>query len=263
MRVHVALSPADFAGLSLRGHTALVVDVLRATTTVVAACAAGCPAIVPVADPATALARAARFRRGEALLAGEQGGEPIAGFDLGNSPLEYVTERVAGRTVILTTTNGTAAMLLAQAAEAAAVAALVNVGAAAGWALARGRDVTVLCAGEEGTLALEDAVCAGLLVERIAAACPSIELSDGATAARRLGGYYEARMDRLRLDARWARHLARRGRSADLDACLRLDATALVPVFDAGVIVPQPRAASGLAAALGETGRWPDREMTR
>jgi len=242
MRVHVALTPADAAGLALDGWTAIVVDVLRATTTVVAACAAGCARIIPVADPRSALARAAELPPEAVLLAGERGGEPIAGFQLGNSPLEYTPERVRGRTILLTTTNGTAAMLGAALAGAAAVAALTNVSAAAEWALAQGRDLAVLCSGDDGAFSLEDAVCAGLLVSRVASA-PGVELSDAAVAAWRLGEYYASRLGDLRHSSRWARRLSRLGRSADVDACLSRDTTRIVPVVEGTGIVPGPGAA--------------------
>src|SRR5262249_12221949 len=187
MRVHVALTPADFAGLLLDGRAALVVDVLRATTTVVAACAAGCARIVPVSDRDSALTTAARYPAGEVLLDGERGGRTIVGFPLGNSPLEYVAERVAGRTVVFTTTNGTDAMLHAGRATVAATAALVNAGAAARWAIDQERDLTVLCAGERRAFSLEDAVCAGIVVERILAEHGSVDLTDAALTALRPG----------------------------------------------------------------------------
>ncbi len=249
MRVHVSLTPEDPRPSVLGGRAAIVVDVLRATTTVVAACAAGCLRIIPVADGDAAVAAAAGFPREEVLLAGERDGEPIAGFDLGNSPLEYTAERVAGRTLIFTTTNGTAVMRRAGLARAGAAAALTNVGAAAGWALAQGLDVTVLCSGDGGALSLEDAVCAGLLVQRMAARAPGLELSDAAVVALRLAGSYGGRLGDVRIDSRWARHLGARGRSADVDACLRLDTTLMVPVFRGGAIVPGPHALGGLQAA--------------
>jgi len=244
MRLHVALSPAEFAGLGLSGRAAVVVDVMRATTTVVAACAAGCRRVIPVADADAALARARGLPAGQALLAGERGGDAIPGFDLGNSPLEYTPGRVRDRTLVLTTTNGTAAMLAARAATVTAVAALTNVDAVARWVLAQGRDATVLCAGEQGGFSLEDAVCAGLLVEEVMAgarrAGRGVEASDAAVAARRLGGVYAGRLSRLAEDSTWARALARAGRSADLAACLALSTVEEVPVFDDGAIVPGP-----------------------
>lgn len=237
MRVQVALTPAEVSAQALRDSAAVVVDVLRATTTVVAACAAGCRRIIPVRDEESAMIRAADFPPGEVLLAGERGGEAIAGFDLGNSPLEYTAERVRGRTIILTTTNGTASMVVAGGAAAAAVAALTNVEAAARWACAQGRDVTVLCSGEAGGFSLEDGVCAGLLVDRMESEAGA-ELSDAAVAARRLGQHYALKLHSMLEDSAWARHLMRAGRLADLEACLSLGSVREVPVFDAGVIVP-------------------------
>ena len=124
----------------------------------------------------------------------------------------------------------------------------------ADWAFTQGRHVTVLCAGDGGALALEDAVCAGLFVQRMAARAPGVELSDAAVVALRLAEYYRERLDEVRRDSRWARRLARRGRVADLDACLRLDTTAMVPVFEAGIIVPGPRAQGGREAATAADG---------
>jgi 2-phosphosulfolactate phosphatase len=252
MRVHVALTPVDLDASELEGQVAIVVDVLRATTTVVAACAAGCLRVIPVADPAAALAAAAAFPPGEVLLAGERGGDPVAGFDLGNSPLEYTGDRVAGRTIILTTTNGTATMKSAAFARAAAAAALVNLGAVVGWTLGRACDVTVLCSGDVGALSLEDTVCAGLFIERMEARAPGLELSEAAVLAVRLAEYYGARFSEMRLHSRWARRLAGQGRSADIDACFCLDTAAIVPVFEAGAIVPDSRAVG--AAPVDATG---------
>lgn len=238
MLVHVALTPADFPVGGLETRVALVVDVFRASTVVVAACAAGCRGVVPVRDAAEALARAATFPPGEALLAGERGGEAIPGFDLGNSPLEFTPARVRGHSIILTTSNGTGAMLAAAAATAAAVAALTNLDAAARWAASQGRDVTILCAGTLSGFSLEDAVCAGLLVERLALTVPAVEASDAAVAAQRVGAHYAPRWDRLVEDSKWARQLTAMGRSADLHACLRAGSVTTVPIYQDGVIVP-------------------------
>lgn len=214
-------------------------DVLRATTTVVAACAAGCARVIPVADVDGARERAQQFPDGEVLLAGERGGEPIAGFHLGNSPLEFTVERVGGRTVLLTTTNGTAAMLSAGAAAMGAVAALTNVTAVAHWVRAHGRDLAILCSGDDGSFSLEDTVCAGLLVASLIEK-PEVSLSDGAEAALGIGRYYADRLDDLHHASRWARRLSRMGRSDDVAACLRRDVTRMVPVVERGAIVPGP-----------------------
>ena len=241
MRVHVALTPREFPDLALDGRAALVVDVLRATSMVVAACEAGCARVIPVADAALARERAGGLAPEPVLLAGERGGERIDGFDLGNSPLDCTPRRVGGRSIVLTTTNGTAAMLKASQAGAAAIAALTNVGAAVRWALSLDRDLTVLCAGDKGGFSLEDAVCAGLLAEGLARAPVGAKLSDAAQAARCLGVFYAPRLDRLRHDSGWARHLEARARGADLDCCLRVDASAFVPILAGGIITAGPR----------------------
>jgi 2-phosphosulfolactate phosphatase len=239
MHVHVALGPAEFAVAGLDGRAALVIDVLRATTSVVSACAAGCRSVIPVPDEAAARRVAGRFPAGECLLAGERGGDSIPGFDLGNSPLEFTPDRVEGRVIVLTTTNGTGAMLAAAPAAAIGVAALTNAAAAARWSLARGADLTLLCAGERGAFCLEDAVCAGFVVEGLAAdGVRDLRLSDAAVAARRLAGVYAGRLERLVEDAAWARHLHKAGRAADFAACLALSTTDQVPTLSGGAIVP-------------------------
>jgi len=210
------------------------VDVLRASTTMITALGNGCAGLVPVADPAEALRRKRAAGDG-VLVAGEQRGEMVAGFDLGNSPLEFTRERVGGRLVIFTTSNGTQALLAARAAPAVGVAALVNLTAAAAWALAGGRDVTVLCAGERGAVSLEDHVCAGLLVDRLVREEPRAQPTDAARRALEVGRSYGKGVARLAQDSSWGRHLALAGRAADLAACLVLDTTTLVPLFAADV----------------------------
>jgi len=233
VRIDVVLAADAVAPGQLDGSTALVVDVLRASTTMITALAHGCASITPVADPAEARRLAAAEGADAALAAGERRGEPIPGLDLGNSPVEFAIERVRGRAVYLTTSNGTRALLAARQAQAVGVAALVNVSAAARWAAGHGLDVVVVCAGEGGgsRRSLEDHVCAGLLVERVRAGVPSVVPSPAALAALALGRRYAGDVTRLRQHSPWARRLVAAGRGADVTACLRLDTTSLVPVY--------------------------------
>ncbi len=232
-----AVDPASMAG-----RTVLVVDVLRASTTIITALTNGCLAVVPVADAAEARARAGALGPG-VLLAGERRGETIEGFDIGNSPTEVTRTRVAGRVLVFTTSNGTRALLAARRAPAVGVAALVNLGAAAAWALAEGRGVAVLCSGERGRRSLEDFVCAGLLVERVLAERPDADVTPAAREALAAGRTYAKDVGRLRDDSSWARHLVTRGRGADVAACLKLDASTLVPRYrpDVDKVVAPPR----------------------
>ena len=227
MRVDVVRTPKALPG-ALTGSTALVIDVLRASTTMVTALANGCVAIIPVGEPEDARARLAD--EPGALVAGERGGEPLSWFDMGNSPLEFTTERVGGRTIVFTTSNGTRTLLAVRAAAAVGVAGFVNLSAAAAWAVQGGRDLVLACAGELGADSLEDYVCAGLLAERVTAlgdASLSTEAGEAVARARAYG----KDVGRLAGDSSAARRLAARGRSGDVGACLALDVSAVVPVY--------------------------------
>jgi 2-phosphosulfolactate phosphatase len=233
VRLDVAVTPDVLRPADVPGSTVLVVDVLRASTTIITALANGCLAVVPVIDADEARRRATATPG--ALIAGERRGEPLQGFDLGNSPLEFSPARVGGRTVVFTTSNGTRALVAVRAAAAVAVAAFVNASAAAAWAVAQQRDVLVACAGERGAISLEDHVCAGALVERALAAEPGATPTAAALAALALARRYGKEVARLGSDSGWARHLAASGRAADVAACLALDTTTLVPVYRADV----------------------------
>jgi 2-phosphosulfolactate phosphatase len=227
MRIDVVPTADAVTPERVAGVTALVVDVLRASTTIIAALASGADGIVPVAHPDDARSRAGTG----VLVAGERRGEKLPGFDLGNSPVEFSATPLLGRTVVFTTSNGTRALLATRGAAAVGIAALVNASAAAAWAAAQRRDVTVVCAGERGALSLEDHVCAGLLVERLRRAVADARVTGPAEAASEAARPYEQDVTRLASDSRWARNLATSGHGPDVRACLRLDTTALVPIY--------------------------------
>ena len=196
MRLDVALLPelADRGALSR--SSVLVVDVLRASTTMIVALGNGCAGIVPVSDPDEAHHRARAIGVG-ALVAGERKGLMVDGFDLGNSPLEMTRERVGGKTLVFTTSNGTKALLAAKAAAAVGIAGLVNLSAAAAWAHGHGRDVTVICSGDQGRKSLEDEVCAGLLIGVLIRHTPGAALTETARGAREAARGYGESVSRL------------------------------------------------------------------
>lgn len=163
MRVHLLpdLVPAG----SLAGGVAVVVDVLRATTTMIYALAAGCVAVRPCAEVDEARALADTMRAGRVLLGGERGGAPLPGFDLGNSPREFKPKRCRGSTLVMTTTNGTRALLKAADAERVLVAGFVNFSAACEQLRQDSRPIHIVCAGTEGEITLEDTLLAGAFVD--------------------------------------------------------------------------------------------------
>ena len=163
MRVAVRLVPGREP--PPRGGVAVVVDVLRATTTLTVALANGAARCVPVLDPEEA--RALKQRDPEVLLCGERQGRTIPGFDLGNSPLEYTPDRVAGRTLVFASTNGSRALRYAEGADERVAGAFVNAGAVVE-RLSGAAHVALVCAGALGHPALEDLGCAGWIARRLA-----------------------------------------------------------------------------------------------
>jgi 2-phosphosulfolactate phosphatase len=242
MHLDVVTTAEAVVPARLQARTVLVVDVLRASTTMVAALGHGAAAIVPVATPEEARERAGAAEPG-CLVAGERRGEKVDGFDLGNSPLEFTAERVAGRTIMFTTSNGTRALLASREATAIGIAAFVNAAAAAAWAVDEGRDLTIVCAGDRGRHSMEDHVCAGLLVDRVVAAKPAAACSPAAEAAVSEARGYGTEVARLAVESPWARRLVAGGLGDDVAACLVLDTSRLVPVYLPGVdkVVLAPR----------------------
>lgn len=165
--VSVYLLPSQIPPGALREGVAVVVDVLRATTTMVHALAAGCLAVVPCLEIEDARRIAASLPPGSALLAGERQGLPIEGFDLSNSPADFTAETCAGKTLVFTTTNGTRALLACQEAERVVVASFVNLSATARLLRNDGRPVHIVCAGTDGLVSFEDSLLAGALSEEL------------------------------------------------------------------------------------------------
>jgi 2-phosphosulfolactate phosphatase len=217
--VHVAFTPGEQTPAPI----GIVVDVLRATSTMTQALASGYRRVLCCAEIDDARALAATH--GPAKLAGERRLEPIDGFDFGNSPREVAAEPEA-ETLILTTTNGTKLLVAAAARfEHVYVGSLLNLDAVAAAASSHGADVAVLCAGVLGELALDDAYCAG----RIAAALGG-DRSDSATAAIRLAGTYADARDGI-ASGRSAWNLRRHGLDADIDWCARENELDVAPRY--------------------------------
>jgi len=149
----------------LRASTCAVIDVIRATSTIVTALAHGASGVQPVAGVPDAFA--AKARDPEALLAGERGGQALPGFDLGNSPEDFTTGRVEGRRIILTTTNGTQALAACLGARTVVTASFLNLDAVAARLRKIGPPWIIICAGCEGEFGVDDAVVAGALAEAL------------------------------------------------------------------------------------------------
>ena len=236
MRISVFFTPLGVTPQDVAGRPVVVIDVLRATTTIVAALANGARAVVPVVAADDAIRIAQNLEKNHVLLAGERKAVRIEGFALGNSPREMTRDVVDGKTIVMSTTNGTPALVAAEAGSPVIVTAATNFAAAA----ARARrafeetgELVILCAGKEKRFAMEDAYAAG----RIAlAVIPTgqrrkVDLDDGGVAALELARRYGDKWNVAVRASAHATELAKLGFRADVQAAIEVDIHDVVPVL--------------------------------
>ena len=224
MRARVFMTPAEVDPALVEGATVVVVDVIRATTTIVEALANGARAIYPTASTEDAVKLATSLGREDTLLCGERGTLKVDGFDLGNSPAEFGPTVVEGKRIVLSTTNGTAALAAVRELPRVLAGAFVNLGAVAE-TVREDPDVIVVCAGREGGFALDDAVCAGHILRRLGG---GRELNDAARAAWKLAGTVTPG-PRFLATTEAGRAVVAHGLADDLAVCGHVDRHAVVP----------------------------------
>jgi 2-phosphosulfolactate phosphatase len=232
----VAATPASVASRA-PVPTVVVIDVLRATSTIVTALDNGAAGVVPVREAEEAIVVMRRLGRERSLLCGERESRLIAGFDLDNSPASYTRERVADKTLVLTTTNGTRALLEASRGNATVYcAALLNREAIVEQLAAAEGDALLLCAGSEGTLSFEDTLCAGAIVDALVRRNKNLKVSDAARAAATVFSANAKRLTTAIASGTHAMALVNKGFAADVAACARLDVSRCVPLYAEGVV---------------------------
>lgn len=236
MQLDVFLTPCAATDEALEGTLTVVIDVLRATTTITKALSAGAAAVRPVATKRDVESQTARVDDARYLRAGERNGEKIEGYDLGNSPLDYTNQTVAERTIILTTTNGTRALSTTGAAEEVIVASMLNAYRVARHIAERKQDTVLLCAGRYNRPALEDSLCAGLIIDHI----QEIGLTpDKTDAAHLIEGFYTHAGNDLETAVEASSSVQRLrtiGHERDISYCLQQDTLPLLPRYVAGKI---------------------------
>ena len=233
MRLDVFMIPAEALPAEVAGRTVVVIDVLRASSSIVEAMASGARTIFPVASIEEAIRLANTLGRDGVLLCGERRSLTIEGFDLGNSPGDFTPERVGGKTLVMTTTNGTASMAAAAGAARVIVGALLNLDAVVGELVRTGAEPVFLCSGREGRFGLDDAVTAGRMIGALVEARPDVEwtMNDGARAALALGRGFEGDAAALFAETAAGRQVADAGLEADLAFCAQTNLRDVVPVL--------------------------------
>jgi 2-phosphosulfolactate phosphatase len=224
----------------LDGGTAVVIDVLRATTVIPTALHAGCESVLPCVEIDEARSLAASMPDGRALLGGERLGLPIEGFDLGNSPAEYTDQVCRARTLVITTTNGTRAIRACRGARRIMAAGFVNLAATAhlirqSWLDDPTEAVHLVCAGTDGQVSLEDTLLAGALAHVLSQRGdhPIPLANDAARLAIAVAPRAFDRLPALLRDGQGGRNLIDLGLAADVDFAARVDHVGVAAVLDA------------------------------
>ncbi len=243
----------------LRGGVVVVIDQLRASTTIVAALAAGARCVLPCLEVEQARAIRQRLGGEGLVLGGERRGTRIEGFDLGNSPSEYTPLTVFGKAVIFTTTNGTAALLHAVRSGAAAVVVgcLANAAAVVNRLASDPRPVHLLCAGVSGELAMEDAIAAGAMGEMLVFRGRSWTDSDQGrlmSAAWREASTSAERLHQALRESCGGRNLLALGMAADVEFCSRVGVWDLTPELDLATMEIRPGVRNRVPGTPGGTG---------
>jgi 2-phosphosulfolactate phosphatase len=236
MQIDVVANIGEARSDDLLHKTVIVIDVLRATSTIITALENGC---VEVAAVETVIQAKEQQRPGD-LLGGERSCRKIPGFDFGNSPLEYIAPAVQGKRIILTTTNGTRGIQKAIKAEHVLACALINGHSCAKSAFQLRRDVVILCAGTQDLFSLEDGLCAGLLIEEFTKLFDRKNMNVNDFGLAMHSSFLQEKSSILAAIQKSSngKRLNKIGFQADVEYCSRLNVSSIVPILQKGVMVP-------------------------
>lgn len=230
-KLETCLTPALINLYDIRESIVVVIDIFRATSSICYGIDNGAEAIIPVAS----VEACNSYRDSSFLLAAERNGEVVDGFDFGNSPFSYSCEKVKGKTVVLTTTNGTHAINESREAKKIVIGSFLNLDALCNWLKTQDTDVFLLCAGWMNKVNLEDMLFAGAVVGQLAN--NGYQLDDSGLAAADL---YELAKDDLKQYLKKTSHserLKKLGIQKDIDFCLNLNITNTIPVLEGDRLV--------------------------
>jgi 2-phosphosulfolactate phosphatase len=236
MKVRVIFSHNNIDELYFTGKTTVVIDVLRATTTIVTALNNGAREVIPVATVDFAMKVSGNIFSGMTLLGGERNTKMIEGFHLGNSPLEYKEEVVNGKTIILYTTNGSRAVVKAKFSENLFICSFNNLASIASHLNRLKKDVEILCSGTNGFFSLEDVACAGRLISEMQIGQPDIDLYDSGRASLTLSKTFGKSTLKLLKETEHGRLLVENGFVEDIKYCAKISNIDVVPYFTSGSI---------------------------
>lgn len=219
-----------------RGKTVVVVDVLRASSTIITGLVNGARGIIPAEDMGTAGKIAQNLDPSRYILCGERDGKQIEGYTMGNSPSEYTREAVLDKTLILTTTNGTKAIARAHMAETIIIAGFLNASAVVNALKTVENEILIVCSGWKGRLSLEDMLCAGYIIYELYGGQLPDDAKDGARAAMGLYERYRHELYEVVSASNHAKRLQALGYSEDIGWSCELNRYDVIPKVDDGII---------------------------
>lgn len=237
MRIGLSFTPQQADEAALRDKTVVAIDVLRASTTIITALYSGAREVIPVTTVESAVKLSAQLAGDIVLLGGERGGKRIQGFSLGNSPAEYTPEKVKGKSIVFSSTNGSQVMANSRYSREMVVGGFVNMTQVVNFLRERPRDFVLACAGTNGAFSLEDAVCAGMVIQNLMKdENLDVTLSDGALAAQTLCRSHGKNVLKLLRNTEHGRYLQEIGFEDDLKLCAAVDSIPALPQLDGNVI---------------------------
>lgn len=232
-KLEVAYSPDLYSVYENKEAIVIVIDIFRATSAICNAFEHGVSSIIPVKTVEEARA----YQRQGFLAAAERQGQIVEGFDIGNSPFHYMTNKVKGQDVVLTTTNGTRAISISKDAKQVLVGSFLNISALCNYLKEQEQDVLLLCAGWKGRYNLEDSLFAGAVVERLEGEVFN-ELSDSARSAKALAKQAGSNLNEFLKDSSHRKRLKNLDFEKDIEFCLKLDVSNKVPALIEGRLRP-------------------------
>jgi 2-phosphosulfolactate phosphatase len=232
MKLNVLFSPVNADELYFADKTTVMIDVLRASSTIINALSNGAKEIIPVATVEFAVKISGGMFGGQTLLGGERNTKKIEGFAIGNSPLEYKNEIVENKFIVFFTTNGSKAIVKAKFSENLLVCSFNNLSAVAKHLIKLNNDVEILCAANNNHFSLEDSVCAGKLIEEIKKKKKKTELSDSAAAAFAIYERFGNGIFEMLKNTEHGKKLLENGFENDLEFCSGLNIISGIPYFD-------------------------------
>ena len=236
MKINVLFSPVNADELYFTNKTVVVIDVLRASSTIITALTNGAKEVVPVATVEFAVRVSGGMFGGQTLIGGERNTKKIDGFAIGNSPFEYSREVVENKFIVFYSTNGSKAIVKAKFAEDLFICSFSNLSAVAKHLLSMNKDVEILCAGNNNLFSLEDSVCAGKLIKRLKKKNKKIELSDSGSAALALFERFGEDIFTMLENSEHGQKLLENGFEKDVKYCSEINISTCIPMMDGKVL---------------------------